>query len=43
VLFRSWRGETGFPSDETAWDLYISMLTPREREAAQERASRFKK
>lgn len=38
-----WRGNTGFPSDETAWDLYLSMLTPREAEAAQERASRFKK
>lgn len=39
----NWRGETGFPSDETAWDLYLKMLTPREREAAQDRASRFKK
>lgn len=39
----NWRGETGFPSDETAWDLYLKMLTPREAEAAQDRASRFKK
>jgi hypothetical protein len=38
----NWRGETGFPSDETAWDLYLKMLTPREAEAAQDRASRFK-
>jgi hypothetical protein len=39
----NWRGETGFPSDETAWDLYLKMLTPREAEAAQDRASKITK